>query len=74
MSISQNIKEWINEVRVGLPFKEDSIVIRKVDSDQTQILLLSQVCCSPKILISKDPASIRKEDILAVEGLINHTH
>jgi hypothetical protein len=74
MASATEIKEWINEIRIGKTMSDNSILIQKEGQNQTRITLLEIGCCAPTIRIEKSPRDILKSDIEAREGLINHKH
>jgi hypothetical protein len=74
MASSDNIKNWINEIRTGKSFSGESILIQKNALNQTRITLLDIACCTTNFIIPKQLEDIEKEDILAHQVSINHRH
>jgi len=74
MTNSIEIKSWINEVRLGKKFSEESILVMKHGAGQTRVTLLDIACCKPFFIIEKEPGKINKEDIEAKYDQINHHH
>jgi len=74
MANSDDIKNWINEIRTGRSFSAESILIQKNAMNQTRIILLDIACCTTNFIIPKRLDEIEKEDILAHQVSINHRH
>ncbi|HOY95061.1 MAG TPA: hypothetical protein PK509_04950 [Catalimonadaceae bacterium] len=74
MASSDDIKNWINEIRTGKSFSSESILIQKTAPNQTRITLLDIACCTTNFIIPKQLGEIEKEDILGHHISINHRH
>lgn len=74
MASSEEIKNWINEIRTGRSFSAESILIQKSAPNQTRITLLDIACCTTNFIIPKQLDEIEKEDINEHAVSINHRH
>ena len=74
MANSDDIKNWINQIRTGRSFSAESILIQKSALNQTRITLLDIACCTTNFIIPKSLDDIQKEDILLHHVSINHRH